>query len=324
MKKNLLILLIFTCTFFVKSYAQGIEDGLVFYMPFDDGDSWNMAKDNSIEGTIFGGPIADTGFNGEAKGAMSFALGDYVEFNADDIINLPIGESDRTIASWFNTSMTTGEAEIVSYGTQEKGKHQHLDYHVGDSVMRAGYWYKDYDYTCILNDGQWHHVALTASQESDKFLLYLDGVLQAGIEPNEETKTLKMNTSAGTILRIASRNQSGGGMDFIGKLDEIRIYNRALSEEDITALYKFNPASTTGSKTVFNSNSVKVYPTFANNFINVKSNLNFSKVEIINIDGKVVKCARTKRIDVTELSNGIYFVKVNTNNGNYSTKFIKQ
>lgn len=329
MRKNLLIMAICLVAFVFNGRAQDLTEGLVFYLPMNDGEAINMVVDSENEGELIGDPIPEVGFNDVADGAMLFGAGAYIDFVADDIEDLPIEGQERTIAAWFNTEMATGEGELVSFGSQEKGAHQHLNFHYGaaEPFFRAGYWYKDYDCVTPFNDGAWHHVAITANQDDDEFLMYLDGELQEDYILSGEAATLTMNTTAGGILRIAARNGETFSSDYQGMLDEVRIYNIALEEDDIAALFAFDPDAEPepSANAIFNTNTLKVYPTLANDFINVKSDLDFSKIEIINIAGKVVSVNEgAKQISLENVAQGVYFVKGYTQEQSYTAKFVKQ
>ena len=80
--------------------------------------------------------------------------------------------------------------------------------------------------TTNITDGQWHHVAL--SYDGATAILYVDGV-------EEKTSAVVLNTgSAGeTDINIGSQL---GGAAFIGELDDVRVYETALSADAIMAL----------------------------------------------------------------------------------------
>jgi hypothetical protein len=78
------------------------------------------------------------------------------------------------------------------------------------------------------SNGAWHHVV--AAQEGTKGSLYMDGVLRAaGTLP-------AIGNGAGAIN--FGRFNSGDHWYFNGRMDEVRIYNRALSQAEVTELFK--------------------------------------------------------------------------------------
>ncbi|NRA38791.1 MAG: LamG domain-containing protein, partial [Planctomycetes bacterium] len=77
-------------------------------------------------------------------------------------------------------------------------------------------------------DTQWHLLSLTVSESTVQF--YVDGL---AINADDNTVAA---LQAGTAPLHFARNSSGFAA-FVGELDELRLYSRALSPEDIAALY---------------------------------------------------------------------------------------
>lgn len=74
---------------------------------------------------------------------------------------------------------------------------------------------------------------------------------------------------------------------------------------------------------------LNIYPNPGNNVINLKSDKTFLKIEVLNIHEQVVKSLNTQNkeasLSISELPNGLYFVKVNLTNGNvWIGKLIKE
>jgi Secretion system C-terminal sorting domain len=80
----------------------------------------------------------------------------------------------------------------------------------------------------------------------------------------------------------------------------------------------------------FFAQNFKVYPNPATNVVNVvaKSGTTINQVEVTDINGRVVKAvtpkALTSEINITELTSGVYFVKVASDLGSGTTKIVKQ
>jgi len=87
---------------------------------------------------------------------------------------------------------------------------------------------------------------------------------------------------------------------------------RGCSVEDSVEVLSFN------SIEFYLNNNVVVYPNPANNFITIES-LN-PEGEIVDINGKTVITFTDKEVNITSLSNGIYFIRL----GTIYTKIIKQ
>lgn len=73
-------------------------------------------------------------------------------------------------------------------------------------------------------------------------------------------------------------------------------------------------------------NDVNIYPNPASTQLIIETKIYIKGITILNITGEIVKSVTSKSniIDVTDLSNGIYFIKVNTDEGVITKKFIKE
>ncbi len=133
---------------------------------------------------------------------------------------LPQGNSPRTMEAWIKTTSTY--ASIINYGTNANSQRFGISmvgnlYFVSNSNDLSG--------TTFIADGQWHHVAVVF--DGTTLSMYVDGVLDAS-----SAKTL--NTT-GNVLRISKRVYPTDGEYYNGSIDEVRIWNTALSQAQIQA-----------------------------------------------------------------------------------------
>ena len=74
--------------------------------------------------------------------------------------------------------------------------------------------------------------------------------------------------------------------------------------------------------------TISIYPNPSNQYLNVKSQTNIVKIEWYNLDGKKVKSMNVNsnefQTDISELSSGMYFVKITSENGTKTLKFVKK
>ncbi len=80
-----------------------------------------------------------------------------------------------------------------------------------------------------VNDGQWHHVALTRKAESGKVEIYVDGQFDTWVSSEAHAKKAPF----GPLGR-----RKGAGTAFQGALDEVRLYRRILTAEEVQKLFK--------------------------------------------------------------------------------------
>lgn len=121
----------------------------------------------------------------------------------------------------------TGEGRTNSALIQHRGKDPGDPFHFAAGNGDGGY-------AAVksggINPGQWHHVALT--QDGDHMRAYLDGV-EVDDSPVDVTDTVGVPTN---VARIA---QNAIGRDvtlYNARIDEVRIYNRALTGREIGGL----------------------------------------------------------------------------------------
>ncbi len=140
-----------------------------------------------------------------------------------------LGESDFTITAWLRTEADGGTivskcprlGEWKRYGKAffvRNGK-------LGCDSAYVGFMGSDTN----VNDGQWHHTALT--KKGEELAISVDGrLIRKGellLEPDEPEHVMKI----GYCTPDFPEEQSG----FQGEIDEVRIYNRKLSPDEIKA-----------------------------------------------------------------------------------------
>ena len=151
----------------------------------------------------------------------------------------------RTVSLWFKTNSTVlGAIQSVSpYGISNNYAWEWI-YMLSNGTIAAGYGASNggavymKTTTNSYNDNSWHHLALT-----------LNGVYGAGsfvqlyIDGNEVSTSIDTSNS-GSIssitgtFRLGSRNRSGVDSNvFNGSIDQVRIFNKALSAGEVTTLY---------------------------------------------------------------------------------------
>lgn len=79
-----------------------------------------------------------------------------------------------------------------------------------------------------INDGQWHHLAATRSNTSGAIAVYVDGVPSGSGTGPTGSRTLPAS------LRIGSLQTGNNFLN--GTLDDVRLYDRVLSETEVAAL----------------------------------------------------------------------------------------
>lgn len=157
--------------------------------------------------------------------------GDY--FDATSETGFPSGTDARTICFWMKSSASRAEA-IYSQGTVGAGEAWEMQVR-GDAdgrhliAVSGG----NLQGTQPLNDGKWHHVAVTSDGVSiETGVLYFDGEIDTISGSGAEN----LQTVGGPVQ--IGGNSVFGNDNYTGLLDDIRVYDRELTAAEIKELYE--------------------------------------------------------------------------------------
>ena len=222
---------VYTANFIVD---PDFDDTRVGYWSLDDG-SGRTATDLSghgNHGTLENGPKWVS--EGRGDGALSFNGNHYISLPPSPSLDLT---GDLTLATWINAK----EAGMVLIGGyQSFGSTAGYGLGIGDDSdtyeghnNKVVYWTGAHGNWVAgnteMNDGTWHHVAVVVSGDTATF--YVDGELDGNAD------TVAPTSYRG---RRAIGARSNGRDGVVGMMDEVYIFSRALSEEEIMGLYKNN------------------------------------------------------------------------------------
>jgi len=226
--------------------AVDLERGLVAYYSFDDCSAKDLSG-NGNDGIIYGAKCVD----GKFGNALRFdGVDDYVQLERPIIndldewtlmawINVEKGDSDNDKAHFhviygeFAQSWTTKNF-IGLQGSEEDGTlvfFPAFDNYPPSGSPSRKYW-DDIKSKATIQQNKWYHIAV--SKKKDSICIWYQGDFVV-CHPYEV-----YTGAAPTKFWIGKRELSTNWEDYVfnGILDEVRIYNRALSEEEIKALYE--------------------------------------------------------------------------------------
>lgn len=193
---------------------------------------------NSRNGTVSGA----TWTTGKLDNGLSFngAARDYVQING-----LVGSSTNVTLAAWANlTSTDTNGAELISLGDAVAIR---LDQNEDGTLtgMKGFYHYasgwRQIWYSPNYAGTGWHHFAYVVDDTNNVQKLYVDGAVAS---TTSWTESISYNTGGvGTDTFIGKHGDGGTTYDFNGLIDDVRVYNVALSDSDIKSLYAAGPAS---------------------------------------------------------------------------------
>jgi len=211
---------------------------MVLWLPFDETNgpiSANLASPANY-GTQINNPTPLIGSH--VANSLVFNGADYV--SVPDYPGIEIGTNDLTIDLWLDLAGTTpSNYVILDKGLDSPtstGYSLQLSTNLLFFFMPSGY---AQDST-FISGGQWHFIALSLSHNASKgSFFYVDGAVTesfAGGPPDLS------NTNSLWIGASHPGSPFSGGSPWIGALDELEIYNRALSTNELNAIYNAGTA----------------------------------------------------------------------------------
>lgn len=214
-----------------KPVTLDSDPNLVGWWKFDE-TTGSTAADSSKhkrDGTLNGGlTFEKDSAPGKAGRAIQFGAKDAL-IEIKDYKGIG-GTHTRTVAAWIKTASSQGE--IVSWGKRDFGQMFTFGYIRGrvGITPSGGYLYMNAE----THDDKWHHVAVVVQKAElpnlyNDVKLYLDGA-PAEIHDIGLLDLWPVQTGQELPVRI--------GRGFKGLIDDLRLYDRVLSEEEINALFK--------------------------------------------------------------------------------------
>jgi hypothetical protein len=252
-----------------------ISNCLVSSYPFSGNALDNTGNGN--DGIVNGASLTTDRF-GNSNSAYQFnGISDYIQFASSPITN----DQPFSIAAWVYLDTSVVDLPILSFGC------------TGSSTLNEGTFgfYPGTNFLTFETGGanditsqntapqthQWVHVAVTHTSigyTANAFRFYVNGIPYSNNTHGGTNNPFPFNN-----LMSIGRMHGGGSLSFFkGKIDDLFIYDCALSDSEIIALYGYNPSNATACDTAYFGNNL-------NNFFG-KSTLatdgNFVTVGTIN------------------------------------------
>lgn len=216
--------------------AADFPQGLMLHFNFDQEETGGVITDqtgHNNNGRAFGAKWTSTGKQG---GAYEFtSTNSYIR-----VTNTPsLNATQATFAVWFKTSRSNSTEQYIF---DKRMDHGYVLSIAGESKDTNG---QNKDKLCagvnghcclsdsIVTDGIWHHGAATFDGENLK--LYLDGQLQKQVVSwHGEIAANTNDLTIGTIRSNPMPKENGSSFD--GTIDEVMIFNHALSDAEVKAV----------------------------------------------------------------------------------------
>lgn len=315
-----------------------LTNGMLAWYPFCGNASDESGNGNN--GSVSGATLSTDRF-GNLNSAYSFnGSSNYIDVN--DTVSLRLNNTDYSISFWTNlNAYGTGGGTAFIYkrgpGSQngwcigaDQGTQDRLMLLVSGNVDPRGY------STATLGLSDWHNVVVVYTLSTQELKFYIDGILDnttTGVDNlyNPVGGMPTPNSSCTSVMRFG-QDTEGNNYWLDGQLDDIGIWNRALTPNEVNILFTTGicfqtvtvtdtliiNANLTGFNPVAYQNSIKVYPNPSNDHITIDCGSNFStlngySMRIDNSIGQTVFSTaitqQTYSIDLnTWTGNGLYLV----------------
>jgi hypothetical protein len=225
-----------------------LTSGLVSYYPFDEG-SGSTTADGSGNGYTGSLVNMEAGDWSADVPSSNFTNSYSLDFDGvDEAISLgnpallPAGASARSVCGWGKTDSTSGNRWMYSYGTGSN-TNAYLWGLSGSSLYGAG-WAADISYASFWTTGAWKYTCFVYTGTVER--LYTGGTLLA-------SNTVALNTIRSSAY--IGRLMASAGDYWDGKIDDVRVYDRALSLVEMEALANgYNTTAATITSLTVNGN----------------------------------------------------------------------
>ena len=279
MKRRLILLLLFVCTSIQAQIPQ--SSNLVGEYKFSG--NTDDSSGNNYDGQTYGGPTLTLDRFGNNNSAYSLdGTDDYIHFD-DNMLsewntnaNGWIVES-FSISFWAKSSVSD-EEPIIAFGVHDNGLvysssslYKGMITRFGSTIrMNSNNWptysgNAGFSTSGRTHDGQWHHYVLVWNYDTGYRQAYIDGSLVGQYQQVENNTVLKRFSIREKALSIGrERYETDGSPDdpgltstgtYTGSVDEVRIWNLALTSSEISNLYSYDNTSSNYSVTNYSSDS---------------------------------------------------------------------
>jgi hypothetical protein len=310
MKKQLLLLSLFTINVLMAQVPSYVPtNGLVGYWPFNG--NANDESGNGNNGVVTGATLTSDRL-GNLNSAYSFnGINNYVSATRNNL-------NQFSVSLWFNTNLNTEISAFIDANISNWEMYLKNLRPTFTKWILAPSNYQELISTTTVPMSQWSHIVYTYS--SNDVNVFLNGVLISYF-----TNVPLVDPNNGLYYFGASI--SGSSQFYTGNLDDIGIWNRALTQAEITGLY--TTLGTTQTEVV---NQIAIYPNPAKDQITIDCG-NISSVSgwnytIVNTLGQEVSNGvMNSQQNVVSLNTlngtGVYLMKIfDTESNLISTKKI--
>lgn len=293
-----------------------IDSGLVAFFPFC-GNSADVSG-NKNNGAVYGGVTFDSDRMGNLNSAAHFnGVNGFIRVPAS--LSLDTLTESMTVACWFYTeSYYSVWASLLSKSVNTSAPRQYSIVYDKDGIISFSHTLVA---TKILELNRWYHIAITREDSIAK--CYLDGVLIDSSTMVNDIEQTNFPLDIGADPHVITEF-------YHGLIDDIRIYNRILSNEEVSIISSNNfDCNALAIHDPGTNLEIKLYPNPTEDVLTIESK-DLPPVWFLKVYDSLGKLVQTEKsennnrtIDIKGLNPGIYFIMIETAEGSYMKRVIK-
>ena len=312
-----------------NAVSGSLVNGLVAYYPFCG--NANDQSGNGLNGVVNGATLTADRF-GNTNNAYNFnGTSNFIKVLDNDLLDLT---QNLTLSAWISPNSVVNEQAVFGKGKISSQTGYSLLHNVlipektGISIQNQPIPVSEaHINSSTLNLNTWYQ--LLGTYNGSELKLYLNGVLV-------KTTTTSLQLMPNSLTDLFIGCELSGFRFFNGKIDDVGIWNRALSQQEITQLFNQNQCTTNITVTdtliinvgqlsytnpVTYANNITIYPNPANTQVNISFNnitdLTGGNINIINSLGQQVATTPITLSGTNTImplntwgGTGLYFVQI--------------
>jgi len=198
------------------------------YFPFNG--NADDESGNGNHGSVVGATLTEDRFGNDSSAYSFDGIDNYIAYPT----LWSSSPNALTMVAWFNKVPTQVEGKILYHGVNGEFQMSVIDTTAFAAVHLPSNWYFSY---ANISPSTWHFL-VGVWEKGASLLLYLDGKMIDSVDVADE---FLLDVGSGYVPSIGSYSQTGGAY-FEGMIDDIRVYDRALTINEIDSL--FNESTT--------------------------------------------------------------------------------
>ena len=287
-------------------------NGLVVYWNFDDNDNWmNPAYGGELT-SIGGGTPSRSTFKMFGSGSL------YLDGNSWlSIPNpgtwLPAGSSAYSISLWvYRPVAFTAQQFVIIYWGSLANSNKATGIHTLNAVGGTRTFWMGSSLDCSSTDcplslNTWYHVVDTYDGRNQK--LYLNGILKA-------IRTASGKITERTNFNVGYNGGTGCCQNWNGYIDDLGIYNRALTLTEVQTLYtsSIQPSPVTVSDQInkLNTDIAGIKNNMSSQISNLVAEISSHKNDLLDTKANINLNITNLSTQISNMNQQLYNIKTNT------------